>query len=100
MGVRVSFLLGLFLFTTLVRAEDTLAPHPLYFTVDGKPTKEKVKVEDKTFIITWNGEIVDLLEEPDIGEHRGLHCLGCALVIVGGLSFWVGLAYLIWIYLE
>lgn len=42
----------------------TLAPHPLYFTVDGKPTKTSVKIKDKEYEVEWDGEKLDIEEKP------------------------------------
>lgn len=46
--------------------EDNLAPHPIYFTVDGSPAREIVKVDGKEFVADWDGQRLDIYEQEPI----------------------------------
>lgn len=42
-----------------------LAPHPLYFTVDGRPTSEFIDFEDGTYEVWWDGLHCGMTYHPD-----------------------------------
>ena len=44
-----------------------LAPHPLYFTIDGRPSIIDVPLEDKTYQVVWSGSKLSLREKPKMG---------------------------------
>ena len=37
-----------------------LAPHPLYFTGDGRPKKERITVDGQEYVIGWDGASLSL----------------------------------------
>jgi len=39
---------------------DTLAPHPLYFTIDGSPKKEYVEIAGQKYVVNWDGHSLTL----------------------------------------
>jgi len=79
-----------------------LAPHPLYFTVDGSPTKIEVNVDGEDYHVVWDGTALALHkesdcpdkndqnkgenEDPDNPEPPKLFALGC--LIGCSLIFW------------
>lgn len=55
MGEAVTWLLLLALCTN-PQAQHTLAPHPLIFTIDGRPTKLNFETNGMRFRMSWDGE--------------------------------------------
>lgn len=41
-------------------ASDALAPHPLYFTGDGKPVSIKIDINGQWYEVNWDGASLDL----------------------------------------
>ncbi len=44
------------------REENTLAPHPFYFTVDGSSKTETINMDGKTLILSWDQKILKLID--------------------------------------
>lgn len=42
-----------------------LAPHPIYFSVDGSPAEEEVEVEGKHYLVKWDGKSLSIVEKPN-----------------------------------
>jgi hypothetical protein len=76
---------------------DCLAPHPIYFSVDGRPSTKKVEVDGKVYDVTWDGSKLDIKEEeqrPGV-DFMGHGCLGCLpTLLFSGLS-WAAIIALI-----
>ena len=62
--IPLLFTLGMVNILSICNAEDMLAPHPLYFTVDGSPAKESIEVDGKEYEVSWDGEKVGIREKP------------------------------------
>jgi hypothetical protein len=101
------------------RPQDTLAPHPLYFTVDGRPTVLNVDVDKQHFKVGWDGRYLSIYqtskghdgadleaawierpppEQPEepINPNTFLSGCGCYLLVFGP---WIlgGIWFLIWL---
>ena len=79
------------------RNTQTLAPHPIYFSVTGKPTKEIIHIEeDDTFYeIYWDGK--QLHAPVEVYKKKPILQLTLLLLmIVLSILFWVYL--IMWVY--
>lgn len=52
-------------------ATDCLAPHPVYFSVDGRPATASTKVDGQPWIAYWNGRTLRLIEGGGSGNGNG-----------------------------
>jgi hypothetical protein len=67
--VKAAYLLFIFCSSSFA-----LAPHPLYFTGDGRSTKERITVDGQEYVIGWDGASLSLeYGRPKIGGsgHNG-----------------------------
>jgi hypothetical protein len=88
---------------------DCLAPHPLYFTIDGKPTTINVNVEKGQYDVKWDGQYLSIYqtnrghdgadhipawiqkppEEPPVNPNTFLSGCGCYTLFFGAaIWFW------------
>jgi hypothetical protein len=48
-----------------------LAPHPLYFTIDGRPSEITVNVDGKDYVVKWDGKALYLMNAGPSGNGDG-----------------------------
>jgi hypothetical protein len=92
-----------------------LAPHPISFTVNGKPSEISVPYDGEEYTMTWDGEKLSMKkgkpvnriwkyfpkrlppnDEPPDEPYTVSGCaMGCALILVINGGFWGGLIWLI-----
>jgi hypothetical protein len=50
--MKFAIMFSLFTFCSFTFA---LSPHPIYFSKDGRPSKQKIRVGDKSYVVGWDG---------------------------------------------
>ena len=85
------FFIYLILTTNPSRAQ-TLAPHPVYFSVTGQNAVERVKVDGKQYKVEWKNNQFSIDE--DDKNQRPVYdifaggFLGCFITVIGCLWLW------------
>lgn len=96
---------------------DTLAPHPVYFTGDGRPTVERIILDGKYYDVGWDGASLTLehgkrppygAEPPnegppfdwsdDGGEWEPAPWAGALFIVGGSIVIFLFVLFLIWLF--
>lgn len=69
---------------------DALAPHPLYWTVDGSPSYVKVGNNGTAVYVVWNGKELIIMDKPPKPPKRTtfLGSWGCWGMFLFGIIAW------------
>lgn len=55
-----------------VRNNDTLAPHPVYFSINGRPSKANVIIDDVEYYAVWEDNHLSLEETVPKEDYTGI----------------------------
>jgi len=75
-----------------VEKQDSLAPHPIYFSIDGRPAQMRTPEGE----VKWSGsrlELVNSIKADWKNNESGSNLIG--ILIIFSICFWFGFAYFI-----
>ena len=89
----------IFLLSFLIVENQCLAPHPIYYTIDGSPRTIKVGNNGRAYYVHWDGKNLTISDKPpkpptDLGKDW-LGGWGCWASLGISAIFWSAIIYLV-----